>query len=126
MKISELVYEVRSLARKETDLLKKDLFFQCAKALEVSGNLAKIADLVVAEHYTTPTPSVNKDDEIKWPIDEVTIKALEDHLNELERCNMLEKEDRWPYGADIFAKFTVPVAIDHLQKESEPNKSSEE
>lgn len=123
MKISELVYEIRSLARKETDPLKKDLFFQCAKALDVSGNLAKIADLVVAEHYTTPTPSVNTSDEIKWPIDEVTIKALEDHLNELERCDMLEKNDRWPYGADIFAKFTVPVAIEHLQKESKQNKS---
>jgi hypothetical protein len=123
MKIPELVYEIRSLARKETDPLKKDLFFQCAKALEVCGNLAKVADLVVAEHYTTLKPAVNESDEIKWPIDEVTIKGLEDHLNELERCNMLEKNDRWPYGADIFSKFTVPVAIEHLQKESEQNKS---
>jgi hypothetical protein len=123
MKISELVYEIRSLARKETDPLKKDLFFQCAKALEVCGNLAKVADLVVAEHYTTLKPAVNELDEIKWPIDEVTIKGLEDHLNELERCSMLEKNDRWPYGADIFSKFTVPVAIEHLQKESEQNKS---
>ena len=123
MKIPELVYEIRSLARKETDPLKKDLFFQCAKALEVCGNLAKVADLVVAEHYTTLKPVVNESDEIKWPIDEVTIKGLEDHLNELERCGMLEKNDRWPYGADIFSKFTVPVAIEHLQKESEQNKS---
>lgn len=123
MKISELVYEIRSLARKETDPLKKDLFFQCAKALEVSGNLAKVADLVVAEHYTTPTPSKNEDEEIKWPIDEVSIKGLEDHLNELERCGMLDKNDRWPYGTDIFTKFTVPVAVEHLQKESEQNKS---
>jgi hypothetical protein len=123
MKISELVYEIRSLARKETDPLKKDLFFQCAKALEVCGNLAKVADLVVAEHYTTLKPAVNETDEIKWPIDEVTIKGLEDHLNELERCGMLEKNDRWPYGADIFSKFTVPVAIERPQKESEQNKS---
>lgn len=123
MKISELVYEIRSLARKETDPLKKDLFFQCAKALEVSGNLAKVADLVVAEHYMSPTPTVNESDEIKWPIDEVTIKGIEDHLDELERCDMLDKNDRWPYGADIFTKFTVPAAIEHLQKESKQNKS---
>jgi hypothetical protein len=123
MKISELVYEIRSLARKETDLLNKDLFFQCAKALEVCGNMAKVADLVVAEHYISSAPCVNNPEEIKWPVDEVTIKGLEDHLKELERCGFMDKEDRWPYGADIFTKFTAPAAIEHLQNESKQNKS---
>jgi hypothetical protein len=50
MKIPELVYEIRNLARKEEDPVKKDLFYQCAKSLEILGNLAKISDLAVAEH----------------------------------------------------------------------------
>jgi hypothetical protein len=50
MKIPELVYEIRNLARKEEDPVKKDLFFQCAKSLEVLGNLAKVSDLAVAEY----------------------------------------------------------------------------
>jgi hypothetical protein len=48
MKIPELVYEIRNLARKEEDPVKKDLFYQCAKSMEILGNLAKIGDLIVA------------------------------------------------------------------------------
>lgn len=105
MKIPELVYEVRLLARKEEDPLKKDLFYQCAKSLEILGNIAKIADLAVAEHNAAETPTVNIDEEIKWNIDDVTLKMLEEHIEALVHYGFLEETDRWPYGEQPFKKF---------------------
>ena len=75
MKIPELVYEVRNLARKEEDPVRKDLFYQCAKALEILGNAAKVGDLIVAEHNAATAPAVNTDEEIKWNIDDPLHRA---------------------------------------------------
>jgi capsule polysaccharide export protein KpsE/RkpR len=49
MRIQEMCYELRSLARKEEDLPKKDLYYQSAKALEILSNMIKMGDLIVAE-----------------------------------------------------------------------------
>ena len=105
MKIPELVYEVRNLARKEEDPIKKDLFYQCAKSLEILGNVAKIADLAVAEHNAAEAPAQNRDDEIKWCIDDVTLKMLEEHIEALVHYKFMEQDDRWPYGNTPVKKF---------------------
>jgi hypothetical protein len=105
MKIPELVYEIRNLARKEEDPVKKDLFYQCAKSMEILGNLAKISDLAVAEHNATEVPAVNEDDNIKWNIDDVTLKMLEEYIDALVHYEFMDKNDRWPYGEQPFTKF---------------------
>lgn len=105
MKISELVYEIRNLARKEEDPVKKDLFYQCSKSMEILGNIAKIADLAVAEHNATEAPAVNEEDIIKWNIDDVTLKMLEDYVDSLVHYGFMDKNDRWPYGDQPFTKF---------------------
>ncbi len=105
MKIPELVYEVRNLARKEEDPVKRDLFYQCAKSLEILGNIAKIADLAVAEHNAAEAPAQNRDDEVKWCIDDVTLKMLDEHLDALVHYKFLAEDDRWPYGDQPFKKF---------------------
>jgi len=105
MKIPELVYEIRNLARKEEDPLKKDLFYQCAKSLEILGNIAKIADLAVAEHNSAETPAINEDETIKWNIDDVTLKMLDEHIDALVHYGFMNKDDRWPYGDQPFTKF---------------------
>lgn len=97
MKIPELVYEIRNLARKEEDPSKKDLFYQCAKSLEILGNVAKIGDLIVAEHNGSTGPVVNTEDEIKWAIDDEPIKMMEEHLEALVYYNFMAPNDRWPY-----------------------------
>jgi hypothetical protein len=105
MKIPELVYEIRNLARKEEDPVKKDLFYQCAKSLEILGNLAKISDLAVAEHNAAENPAVSEDDNIKWNIDDVTLKMLEEYIDDLVHYGFMDKNDRWPYGEQPFRKF---------------------
>ncbi len=105
MKISELVYEIRNLARKEEDPLDKDLFYQCAKSLEILGNLAKIADLAVAEHNAADAPAINEEDNVKWNIDDTTLKMLSDHLDSLVHYKFIDENDRWPYGDQPFKKF---------------------
>ena len=105
MKIPELVYEIRNLARKEEDPVKKDLFFQCAKSLEILGNLAKIADLAVAEHNSAEAPAINEDNNLKWNIDDTTLKMLSDHLDSLVHYKFINENDRWPYGDQPFKKF---------------------
>ena len=105
MKIPELVYEVRTLARKEEDPAKRDLFYQCAKSLEILGNVAKIADLAVAEHNAPTAVSINEDDVTRWAIDDITLKMLDEHLDALVHYQFMDKEDRWPYGQQPFNKF---------------------
>jgi len=97
MKIPELVYEIRNLARKEEDPVKKDLFFQCAKSLEILGNIAKIGDLIVAEQNANENPCLEKDTGIKWPIDEESLKMMEEHIEALVHYGFMEENDRWPY-----------------------------
>jgi hypothetical protein len=113
MKIPELVYEVRNLARKEEDPVKKDLLFQSAKAMEILGNLAKVSDLVVAEYKSANKPSKTENDEIdNYNICETSLQMLEDHLNQLLWYKFIEKDDRWPYGNDnilIFTPFYKPI-----------------
>ena len=105
MKIPELVYEIRNLARKEEDPVKKDLFFQCAKSLEILGNIAKISDLAVAEHASAETPSIQDEENIKWNVDDVTLKMLDEHIDALVHYGFMSKEDRWPYGETNITKF---------------------
>jgi hypothetical protein len=105
MKISELAYEIRNLARKEEDPVKKDLFFRCAKSMEILGNIAKIADLAVAEHKAAEKPSVETETEIKWNVDDVTLKMLEEYIDALVHYEFMGKDDRWPYGNEDFTKF---------------------
>jgi len=105
MKISELVYEVRTLARKEEDPVKRDLFYQCAKSLEILGNVAKISDLAVAEHNAPSAISINDEDTIRWAIDDTTLKMLEEHLEALVHYGFIDKGDRWPYGDQPFVNF---------------------
>lgn len=107
MKIHELVYEIRSLARQEEDPVKKDLFYQCAKSLEILGNLAKIGDLAVAEHRAADGPTSIDDDQVKWAIDDTTLKMMNDHLSALVFYGFLSQSDRWPYSENIFQKFVA-------------------
>jgi hypothetical protein len=97
MKIPELVYEIRNLARKEEDPVKKDLFYQCAKSMEILGNIAKIGDLIVAEQNGSTGPITNTDDEIKWAIDDESLQMMEEHIETLVHYNFMGKNDRWPY-----------------------------
>ena len=106
MKIPELVYEIRNLARKEEDPVKKDLFYQCAKAMEILGNVAKVADLAVAEHNAAESPALENEESIKWNVDDVTLKMLEEHIDALVHYAFMDQEDRWPYANEGFTKFT--------------------
>ena len=111
MKIPELVYEIRNLARKEEDPVKKDLFFQCAKSLEILGNIAKISDLAVAEHNSAETPSFQDEENIKWNVDDVTLKMLDEHIAALVHYGFMTREDRWPYGQQPFNKFVSKLRL---------------
>jgi hypothetical protein len=118
MKIPELVYEIRNLARKEEDLLKKDLFYQCAKSLEILGNIAKIGDLMVAEHNAALKPCIDNDVEKKWPIDDETLKMMEEHIKSLVYYKFLDKTDRWPYDNVDIKLFVSKYLQSHAEKES--------
>ena len=105
MKIPELVYEIRNLARKEEDPIKKDLFYQCAKSMEILGNLAKIGDLIVAEQNGSTGPIKNTEDEIKWAIDDESLRMMDDHIESLIHYNFMDKNDRWPYDNENIKLF---------------------
>jgi hypothetical protein len=73
--------------------------------MEILGNLAKISDLAVAEHNAAESPAVNEDDNIKWNVDDVTLKMLEEYIDALVHYGFMDKNDRWPYGDQPFTKF---------------------
>lgn len=119
MKIPELVYEVRNLARKEEDPVKKDLFFQCAKSLEILGNLAKVADLGVAEYKSCKDiNTIELDGNIKHYIDEVTLDMLDEHIDALVHYKFISDDDRWPYGNNEIVKFTPKYLKSQIIKDS--------
>lgn len=114
MKIPELVYEIRNLARKEEDPSKKDLFYQCAKSLEILGNLAKVGDLLVAEQNGSTGPVVNTTDEIKWAVDDESLKMMEEHVDALVYYGFMDEKDRWPYDNDIIKTFVPKYLKSHI------------
>ena len=119
MKIPELVYEIRNLARKEEDPVKKDLFFQCAKSLEVLGNLAKVSDLAVAEYKNCKDlNSIELDGNFKHYIDQVTLDMLDEHVDALIHYGFMSKHDRWPYGNEEIVKFTPKYLKSQIVKDS--------
>jgi hypothetical protein len=119
MKIPELVYEIRNLARKEEDPLKKDLFFQCAKSLEILGNLAKVADIGVAEYKNSKDlNTIELDGNIKHYIDEVTLDMLDEHIDALVHYKFISLDDRWPYGNNEIVKFTPKYLKSQIVKDS--------
>jgi hypothetical protein len=119
MKIPELVYEIRNLARKEEDPVKKDLFFQCAKSLEVLGNIAKVSDLAVAEYKNCKEISpIELDGNFKHYIDQVTLDMLDEHVDALIHYGFMSKDDRWPYGNNEIVKFTPKYLKSQIVKDS--------
>ena len=105
MRIQEMCYELRNLARKEEDLPKKDLYYQSAKALETLLNMVKMGDLVVAEmevckknpdkcrpcDWQTESPK-------EWPISEEPIKMIDDFIKELAVFQYIDLKTR--HGAE--------------------------
>ena len=118
MKISELVYEVRTLARKEEDPVKRDLFYQCAKSLEILGNIAKIADLAVAEQSNTEKPHIDKDGNEKYYVDSQTLNMLNEHIDALIHYGFMEQDDRWPYSNEGIKLFVSRYFKSQMVKDS--------
>jgi hypothetical protein len=101
MRIQEMCYELRNLARKEEDLPKKDLYYQSAKALETLSNMVKMGDLIVAEmeickknpdkcracDWQSETPK-------EWPISEEPIKMIDDFIKELAVFQYIDLKTR--------------------------------
>jgi hypothetical protein len=118
MKIPELVYEIRNLARKEEDPSKKDLFYQCAKSLEILGNVAKIGDLIVAEHNGSTGPIINTEDEIKWAVDDEVLRMMEEHIDALVYYKFMDENDRWPYDNSELKVFVPKYLKSHIVNDS--------
>jgi hypothetical protein len=119
MKIPELVYEIRNLARKDEDPIKKDLFYQCAKSLEILGNLAKISDLAVAEYKNCKDLNpIELDGNFKHYIDQVTLEMLDEHIDALVHYKFMANNDRWPYGNNQIVKFTPKYLKSQIVKDS--------
>jgi len=119
MKIHELVYEIRQLARKEEDPVKKDLFYQSAKTMEILGNLAKVSDLAVAEYkHSKDHNTIELNDNVKHYIDSVTLDMLDEHIDALLHYKFISKDDRWPYGNNGIVKFTPKYLKSQIVKDS--------
>lgn len=84
MKISDLVYEIRTVARHEEDPALKDLFHRCANTLTILGNMAKIADFTVASQKNL----------------QIYTETLDFHLNQLVKDGLMDSLDRYPYEND--------------------------
>lgn len=95
MKIPELTYEIRSLARKEQDPSRKDLFYQIASVLEYTDDLVKQCDLAVCEGLKSGTGPIEMNGETKYPINQEVLNMMEDFIIELIQKGYLLNQDRW-------------------------------
>ncbi|NBO36881.1 hypothetical protein EBU91_05045 [bacterium] len=95
MKIPELTYEIRSLARKEQDPSRKDLFYQVASLLEYTDDLVKQCDLAVCDGLKSGTGPIELDGETKYPVPQEVLGMMEDYLSELVQKGYVLNDDRW-------------------------------
>lgn len=95
MKIPELTYEIRSLARKEQDPSRKDLFYQIASVLEYTDDLVKQCDLAVCEGLKSGTGPIEMNGETKYPVNQEVLNMMEDFIIELIQKGYLLNQDRW-------------------------------
>ena len=95
MKIPELTYEIRLLARKEQDPSKKDLFYQIASVLEYTDDLVKQCDLAVCDSLKSGTGPIEMNGETKYPVHQEVLGMMEDFLGELVQKGYLPNSDRW-------------------------------
>ena len=105
MNIVEMIYELRTLARKEENFANKDLYYQSAKSLETLINVCRIADHIVSEMEKCKQSEnckpckdpTNEESPIKWPISETPIGMINEFLTELVKLGYIPQENRWPY-----------------------------
>lgn len=95
MKIPELTYEIRLLARKEQDPSKKDLFYQIASVLEYTDDLVKQCDLAVCDGLKSGTGPIEDNGETKYPVNEQVLGMMDDFLLELVEKGYLPPQERW-------------------------------
>jgi len=95
MKIPELTYEIRLLARKEQDPSRKDLFYQIASVLEYTDDLVKQCDLAVCEGLKSGTGPIEMDGETKYPVNKEVLGMMDDFLLELVQRGYLPNNERW-------------------------------
>lgn len=108
MKISEMIYELRKMAKSTENLSDKYLFYRAAMTLGVLGNIAKIGDLIVGEMKNCKKDPDCKDESYsqnEWPISEESILMIDEFLDELVMRELIDNDSRWPYGCDDL-KFT--------------------
>jgi len=105
MNVSEMIYELRALARHEQNQPTKDLFYQSAKTLETLLNMCRMGDHIVVEmkkcqESETCKPCKDAEDldsPVKYPISEMPIGMIEEFLEELTKLGYISKDKRWPY-----------------------------
>jgi F0F1-type ATP synthase beta subunit len=95
MKIPELTYEIRLLARKEQDPSRKDLFYQIASVLEYTDDLVKQCDLAVCEGLKSGTGPIEMNGETKYPVNQEVLGMMDDFLLELVQKGYLPVHERW-------------------------------
>jgi hypothetical protein len=95
MKIPELTYEIRSLARKEQDPSRKDLFYQVASLLEYTDDLVKQCDLAVCEGLKSSTGPIEENGETKYPVNEQVLGMMDDFIHELVQRGYVSEKERW-------------------------------
>lgn len=101
MRIQEMCYELRNLARQEQELPKKDLYYQSAKALEILLNMVKMGDLIVAEmEICKRNPDKckscdrNETGSHEWPINETSIGMIDRFIEELAVFQYIDLKTR--------------------------------
>jgi hypothetical protein len=95
MKITELTYEIRLLARKEIDPSRKDLFYQVASLLEYTDDLVKQCDLAVCDGLKSGTGPIELNGEQICPVDKEVLGMMDDFITELIHKGYFPQEDRW-------------------------------
>jgi len=86
--------------------------------MEILGNVAKIGDLLVAEQNGSTGPVVNTDEEIKWAVDDESLKMMEEHIEALVYYGFMSESDRWPYDNLEMKTFVSKYLKSHMVKDS--------
>ena len=101
MKISELIYQIRDVARHETDMSRKAMFHDCAKAMEAMHQIVKVSDFLAAIQQK----------------EAVYFDTAKFHLDTLQKHGFISEDDRYPYGNENLDIIRDSQAVNDISTE---------
>jgi hypothetical protein len=95
--LSQMIYDLRKLARSEENETEKVFLNSCAYYMDITKNLIKMCDLAIAEKNKEENPCLDSTERGEcWAVNENVLGMMQEYLDNLQFFGYIKEEDRHP------------------------------